>query len=150
MNKAILIGRLTRDPELRYTKNNVPVASFTIAINRTFIKSNGEKEADFINCLCFNKQAENVNKYLSKGSLVAVEGSIQTRSYNNKEGKKVFVTEVVANSVQFLESKKENGQAPKEEVTTEVETDPFENFGQEHDSGMEQSEFEIEDEDLPF
>ena len=119
----------------------MPVASFTIAINRTFIKSNGEKEADFINCLCFNKQAENVNKYLSKGSLVAVEGSIQTRSYNNKEGKKVFVTEVVANSVQFLESKKE-GQAPKEEVTSKAETDPFENFGQ--------GEFEIEDEDLPF
>ena len=108
MNKVILIGRLTKDPELRYTGSNRAVTQITVAVNRTFTNQNGEREADFINVVIWDKQAENVAKYLTKGRLVAVEGRIQTRNYDNNEGKKVYVTEVVALSVQFLESKGSN------------------------------------------
>ena len=106
MNKAILIGRLTRDPELRYTSSNRAVCQFTIAIDRPFTSNaTGQREADFINVVVWDKTAENVGKYMSKGRLIAVEGRIQTRNYDNNEGKKVYVTEVVATNVQFLESK---------------------------------------------
>ena len=106
MNKAILIGRLTRDPELRYTSSNRAVCQFTIAIDRPFTnQSTGQREADFINVVVWDKSAENVGKYVTKGRLIAVEGRIQTRSYDNNEGRKVYVTEVVASNVQFLESK---------------------------------------------
>ena len=143
MNKLIGIGRITKDIELAYTQDNKAVAKYTIAINGYNDKT------DFINCVTWEKQAENLKKYCGKGSQIAVEGRVSVRNYENKEGKKVYVTEIVTNNIMFLDTKKE-GQAPKEEVTTEAETDPFENFGQEHDSGIEQSEFEIEDEDLPF
>ena len=143
MNKFIGIGRITKDIELAYTQNGKAVAKYTLAINGYNDKT------DFLNCVTWNKQAENLKKYCGKGSQIAVEGRVSVRNYENKEGKKVYVTEIVTNNIMFLDSKKE-GQAPKEEVTTEAETDPFENFGQEHDSGIEQSEFEIEDEDLPF
>jgi len=143
MNKFIGIGRITKDIELAYTQDGKAVAKYTLAINGYSDKT------DFLSCVTWNKQAENLKKYCGKGSQIAVEGRISVRNYENKEGKKVYVTEIVTNNIMFLDSKKE-GQAPKEEVTTEAETDPFENFGQEHDSGMEQSEFEIEDEDLPF
>lgn len=106
MNKAILIGRLTRDPELRYTSSNRAVCQFSVAIDRPFTnQATGQREADFINVVVWDKQAENVGKYVTKGRLVAVEGRIQTRNYDNNEGRKVYVTEIVANSVQFLESK---------------------------------------------
>ena len=106
MNKAILIGRLTRDPELRYTSSNRAVCQFTIAIDRPFTSNaTGQREADFINVVVWDKTAENVGKYMSKGRLIAVEGRIQTRNYDNNEGKKVYVTEVVATNVQFLESR---------------------------------------------
>ena len=106
MNKAILIGRLTRDPELRYTSSNRAVCQFSIAIDRPFTnQATGQREADFINIVVWDKQAENVGKYVTKGRLVAVEGRIQTRNYDNNEGRKVYVTEVVASNVQFLESK---------------------------------------------
>ena len=104
MNKVFLIGRLTRDPELRYTGNNTPVASFSLAVNRNFTNQQGEREADFFNITVWRKQAENVKKYCTKGSLVAVEGRIQTGSYE-KDGQRVYTTDVVADSVQFLESK---------------------------------------------
>lgn len=102
MNKVILIGRLTRDPELKYTQNGNPVANFTLAVDRGFGK---EKEADFINIVVWNKAAEAVDKYLVKGSLVAVEGSIRVRSYEAKDGGRRYVTEVIADTVQFLEKK---------------------------------------------
>ncbi|HDF3365605.1 TPA: single-stranded DNA-binding protein [Staphylococcus aureus] len=108
LNRTILVGRLTRDPELRTTQSGVNVASFTLAVNRTFTNAQGEREADFINIIVFNKQAENVNKYLSKGSLAGVDGRLQTRNYENKEGQRVYVTEVVADSIQFLEPKNSN------------------------------------------
>lgn len=103
INRVILVGRLTKDPELRYTPNGVAVATFTLAVNRTYTNQQGEREADFINCIVWRRQAENVANYLKKGSLAGVEGRIQTRSYENQEGRKVYVTEVVADSVQFLE-----------------------------------------------
>lgn len=105
INRAILVGRLTRDPELRRTQNDIPVTTFTLAVNRTFRNQQGEQEADFINCVVWRRQAENVAKYVNKGSLVGVEGRIQSRSFDDQEGKRRFVTEIVADSVQFLETK---------------------------------------------
>lgn len=105
INNVTLVGRLTKDPELRYTPNGVAVANFTLAVNRTFTNQNGDREADFIMCQVWRKAAENVANYLSKGSLAGVTGSIRTRSYDADDGKRVFVTEVVADSVQFLEPK---------------------------------------------
>lgn len=107
MNRVDLVGRLVRDPELRYTTSNMPVVQFTLAINRTFTNQAGERDADFINVVVWDKQAENVNKYVTKGRLVSVEGRLRTRNYDDKDGKKVYVTEVVANRVGFLESKKD-------------------------------------------
>lgn len=110
INRVILVGRLTKDPEYRQTPSGVSVATFTLAVNRSFTNSQGEREADFINVVVFRKQAENVSKYLSKGSLAGVDGRIQSRNYENKEGRRVFVTEVVADSVQFMDSKGSNQQ----------------------------------------
>ncbi len=105
INKAVLVGRLVRDPEYRTTPSGVQVATFTLAVNRTFTNQQGERDADFINCIVFRKTAENVNQYLSKGKLAGVDGRLQSRSYDNKEGQKVYVTEVVCDNVQFLEPK---------------------------------------------
>ena len=109
LNRVVLVGRLTKDPELRYTPSGVAVASITLAVNRPFSNQQGNREADFINVVIWRKQAENVANYLKKGSLAGVDGRIQTRSYDNNEGKRVYVTEVVAESVQFLESKGSRG-----------------------------------------
>ncbi len=109
LNRVVLVGRLTRDPELRYTPNGIAVASITLAVNRTFSNQQGNREADFINVIVWRKQAENVANYLRKGSLTGVDGRLQTRNYENNEGKKVFVMEVVADSVQFLDSKGSGG-----------------------------------------
>jgi len=103
MNRCVLIGRLTKDVDLRYTPNGVPVATFTLAVNRTFSNQQGQKDADFINIVVWRKPAENVANYLKKGSLAGVDGRIQTRNYEGQDGKRVYVTEVVADSVQFLE-----------------------------------------------
>ncbi len=105
INSVTLVGRLTKDPELRTTPSGVEVGNFTLAVNRTFTNQQGEREADFINCIVFRKQAVNVNQYLTKGKLAGVVGRLQTRSYENKEGQKVFVTEIVCDNVQFLEPK---------------------------------------------
>ena len=107
INRVVLVGRLTRDPDLRYTSNGTAVVNFTLAVNRTFKNSQGEQEADFINCQAWRTTAENVAQYLRKGSLAGIDGRIQTRSYENDEGRRVYVTEVVADSVQFLEPKKQ-------------------------------------------
>lgn len=108
LNRVVLVGRLTKDPEFRTTQSGVEVTTFTLAINRNFTNAQGEREADFINVVTFNKQAVNVNNYLSKGSLAGVDGRLQSRSYENQEGRRVFVTEVVADNVQFLEPKNGN------------------------------------------
>ena len=147
MNKVVLIGRLTKDPELRYTQSNIPAASFTLAVNRNFQNQNGEREADFINIVMWRKQAETAKKYLAKGSLIAVEGRIQTRNYDGQDGKKVYVTEVVADNFEFLESKGQrantnsdieyNQQAP----TTNVNDEPYIDFG---------DTIELSDDDIAF
>ena len=104
MNRVELIGRITRDPELRYTSSNVATTRFTLAVNRPFQSQNGETGTDFINIVVWRKQAENVKKFVSKGSLVAIEGRIQTGSYE-KDGQRIYTTDVVADSVQFLETR---------------------------------------------
>ncbi|KAF2427324.1 single-stranded DNA-binding protein SsbA [Bacillus sp. FSL M8-0256] len=109
LNRVVLVGRLTKDPELRYTPNGAAVATFTLAVNRTFTNQSGQREADFINCVTWRRQAENVANFLRKGSLAGVDGRLQTRNYENQQGQRVFVTEVQAESVQFLEPKNNNG-----------------------------------------
>lgn len=104
MNRTVLVGRLTKDPELRYTQSGIAVANFTIAVDRKFAKD-GNQSADFIPVIVWQKQAENVAKYLSKGRLVAVDGRIQTSSYDNKDGQRVYRTDVVADQVEFLSTK---------------------------------------------
>ncbi|EMC0674033.1 single-stranded DNA-binding protein [Listeria monocytogenes] len=110
MNRVVLVGRLTKDPDLRYTPAGVAVATFTLAVNRAFTNQNGEREADFIQCVVWRKPAENVANFLKKGSMAGVDGRIQTRNYEDNDGKRVFVTEVVAESVQFLEPKNNNAE----------------------------------------
>ncbi|SDI49549.1 single-stranded DNA-binding protein [Natribacillus halophilus] len=103
INRVVLVGRLTRDPELRYTPNGIAVANFGIAVNRPFTNQHGEREADFLNCVVWRKQAENVANYLKKGSLAGIDGRVQSRSFENQEGRRVNMVEVQAESVQFLE-----------------------------------------------
>lgn len=147
MNKAFLIGRLTRDPELKYTSSNIPVATFSIAINRQTTNQNGVREVDYINIVAWRKQAENIKKYVFKGSLVSVDGRIQTRNYDGQDGKKIYVTEVVADNVQFLDSKnsRESNVSPQDFAgdygtpTNDLNDDAFANFG----SNVELSEDDI-------
>lgn len=108
MNRLVLVGRLTKDPELKYTQSNKAVATFTVAVNRQFKNANGETEADFINCVIWGKPAENLSRYMKKGGQVGVDGRIQTRNYQAEDGSRKYVTEVIAENVQFLESKRDN------------------------------------------
>lgn len=108
INRVVLVGRLTRDPELRYTTNGAAVASFTLAVNRQFTNSQGEREADFIDCVIWRKAAENFVNFTKKGSLVGIDGRIQTRNYENKQGQRVYVTEVVVDNFSLLESRNAN------------------------------------------
>jgi single-strand DNA-binding protein len=128
LNRVILIGRLTADPELRYSQSGTGVATFTLAVERQFSNQNGKKETDFIPIVAWGKLGENAAKYLAKGRLAAIEGRIQIRNYENNEGRKVYVTEVVADSVKFLEKANKSD-------------DPFKDDGKQLD---------ISDEDLPF
>jgi len=124
MNRAVLVGRLTKDPELRYTQSGIAVANFTIAVNRRFARE-GEQSADFIPVIVWQKAAENVAKYLSKGSQVAVEGRIQTSSYDNKDGQRVFRTEIVADQVEFIGSKGGSTGGSKDDDFTDSDGDSF-------------------------
>ncbi|WP_416144932.1 single-stranded DNA-binding protein [Planococcus koreensis] len=117
INRVIMVGRLTKDPDLKYTPTGAAVARFTLAVNRNFSNAQGEKETDFINCTVWRKQAENTANFFKKGSLAGIEGRIQTGSYEGTDGKRVYTTEVVADSVQFLEPK---NSAPKTEERSEA------------------------------
>ena len=108
MNRAILVGRITKDIELKKTGSGSSVVNFTIAINRTYTNAQGERETDFINCVAWGRTADNMATYIGKGSLIGVDGRIQTRTYDNSAGQKIYVTEIFADNVQFLESKKDN------------------------------------------
>ena len=160
MNKVVLIGRLVRDPELRYTGNNLPVATFSIAVNRNYSNQAGEREADFINIVVWRKQAENCKNYLTQGSQVAIEGRIQTRNYDDQNGQRRYITEVVADNVEFLGSRNSStssnnmnssasnagptpydfGDAP-EPKGTDIDSNPYADFG---------ASIEISDDELPF
>ncbi|MDD2377778.1 MAG: single-stranded DNA-binding protein [Bacilli bacterium] len=141
MNRVCLVGRITAKPELRYTSSNIPFTRFSLAVNRTFNNAQGERETDFINIIVWRKQAENVCQYLDKGSLVSLDGRIQTGSYTDKDGNKRYTTDIVADSVQFLESKNQSQARVNSESspydyqssaptnTVDVENDPFADFG---------------------
>lgn len=107
INNVVLVGRMAGDAELRYTPNNQAVATFRLAVNRPFKNQNGEREADFINCVIWRQQAENLANWAKKGDLIGITGRIQTRSYENQQGQRVYVTEVVAETFQLLESRKD-------------------------------------------
>ena len=110
MNTVQLVGRLTRDVDLKFTQSGEAVANFTIAVNRNFTNQQGEREADFINCVIWRKSAENLANFTRKGSLIGLDGRLQTRSYDNQQGQRVYVTEVVVNHFDLLEKKPENQQ----------------------------------------
>ena len=150
MNKVILIGRLTKDPELRKTPTDVSVVQFTIAVNRAFQQQNGERQADFINCVAWRNQAENLAKYIKKGGQIAVEGSIQTRSYDDPNGVRRFVTEVICSQITFLESKRSDSGYSD---LSQLEVPPLRennSFSQESPFGDLKSSFDISSDDLPF
>lgn len=105
INNVVLVGRLTKDPELRYTPSNVAVASFSLAVNRNFKNQAGDREAVFISCIMWRQQAENFANWCKKGNLVGIKGRIQTRNYENQEGRRVYLTEVVAENFERLEKR---------------------------------------------
>ncbi len=131
INNVVLVGRMTRDAELRYTPSDQAVATFTLAVNRNFKNQDGEREADFVKCVIWRQQAENLANWVKKGALIGVTGRIQTRSYKNQQEQRVYVTEVVAESFQLLESR---GQLSNSQDGS---------FGN-------SSPMDIQDEDLPF
>ncbi|CDQ37870.1 MULTISPECIES: single-stranded DNA-binding protein [Virgibacillus] len=154
LNRVVLVGRLTKDPDLRYTPSGVAVANFTLAVNRPFSNQQGNREADFINCVVWRRPAENLANYMKKGSMVGVDGRVQTRRFEGQDGKTVFVTEIVADSVQFLETKgssqggqDSSGFQPNRDQNQNQfepnrnQDDPFKNNGEPID---------ISDDDLPF
>lgn len=144
MNQVILIGRLTKDVELRYTQSNIACANFDLAINNGKDKDGNERQADFIRCVLWDKKAENMAKYTKKGSQIAIEGAIKTDSYNDEQGNKRYRTYVLARNVHFLDSRRTEEPLPQEPdylINKQEEKDPFEAFGQ---------TVEIDDNDLPF
>lgn len=145
INRVVLVGRLTRDPEMRYTQSGIAVARFTLACDRPFGGQDGKKETDFIDCTVWRKQAENVAQYLKKGNMAGVDGRLQISSYEGQDGTKRQRAEVVADSVRFLEPKGSGGQsqqqsAPKTAKDADAFSDPFAAGGK----------IDILDEDLPF
>lgn len=150
INRTILVGRLTKDPEFRTTPSGVSIANFTLAVNRTFTNAQGEREADFVNVVVFRKQAENVNNYLFKGNLAGVDGRLQSRSYENSEGKRIFVTEVVADSVQFLEPKGNNNQNVPQGQQTSNNNQQTGNVSNDNPFANANGPIDITDSDLPF
>ena len=149
MNKVILIGRLTKDPEMRSTGAGLAVTTFTLAVNRPFSDSNGERTADFINCVAWRKQAENIARYCHKGTQVAVEGRLQTNNYEAQDGTRRYSTDIVCDNVSFLgsrgDSANQNSSAPQnmenDVEVNEASEDPFKDFG---------DEVTLTDDDLPF
>lgn len=138
INRYVGVGRITKDPQIRHTGSGAAVTSFTVAINRDYKNDNGEQQADFINCICWNKLAENVERYCSKGSLVGIDGSLRSRTYEDNSGRKVYVVEVLCDSVQFLDTKKEQQQQTTQNMYKPVEKNNSFNS------------FDIEEDDIQF
>lgn len=169
MNRVILVGRITKDPELRTSPNNVSFTAFSIAVNRTVVSSNGEREADFINCVAFNKQAENLCRFIKKGGQIGVEGKLQTRRYTAQDGSNRIATEVICDMIHFLEprstsqggyndySSYENSYMNQSTPSqpTQPNNQPQNNFFKESSNKQNQydevkKQFDISDDDLPF
>ena len=155
INNVVLVGRMTRDAELRYTPSNVAVATFTLAVNRTFKSQNGEREADFINVVMWRQQAENLANWAKKGSLIGVTGRIQTRSYDNQQGQRVYVTEVVAENFQMLESRsaregQSGGAYSAPTANYAAPTNSVPDFSRDENPFGATNPLDISDDDLPF
>lgn len=153
----MLVGRFTKDPELKYTQSGIAIVRFTLAVNRAFQNASGEKEADFVSCVAWRKQAENIANYLKKGSLAGVDGRIQTGSYEGQDGKRVYTTEVVADSTQFLEPKSASAHnnAPPAETNNQTEKQSYRNKPsytrtEEDPFSSGSGPVEVSDDDLPF
>lgn len=144
INNVVLVGRLTKDPDLRYTSSGSAVTTFTLAVNRSFTNQGGEREADFINCVIWRKPAETLANFTKKGSLIGVVGRIQTRNYENQQGQRVYVTEVVCDNFQMLESKKANSDQNKDNTESQPTMPGMDDFGN-NTSGIDEN-----DPDLPF
>lgn len=141
INRTVLVGRLTKDPELKYTPSGVPMVRFTLAVNRPFSNQQGEKEADFINCIAWRKQAENLSNFMKKGNMVGIEGRIQTGSFEGQDGKRVFTTDVIADSIQFLEARGGGNGSQGQQNHNRTDQDPFAN---------NKGPIEVNSDDLPF
>lgn len=153
MNSVCLVGRMTRDAELKYTASNIAVATFSLAVNRNFKDANGERETDFINCVIWRQQAENLANWAKKGALIGITGRIQTRSYENQQGQRVYVTEVVAENFQMLESRaaREGGNANQGNTIGQQAPQPQnQNFGQGNYAYGNSTPMDITSDDLPF
>lgn len=158
INNVVLVGRLVRDPELRYTPENHAVATFTLAVNRRFKNAQGEREADFINCVMWRQNAENLANWGKKGSLLGVTGSIQVRNYENKEGQRVYVTEVLVDNFQMLESRTAQENSGQGNSTKPTKSSPSfsrntstPSFGKSSgDPFAGGTPMEVSDDDLPF
>lgn len=157
INTTILVGRLVRDPELRYTGSGIAVGSFTVAVERPFSNAQGERETDFVSCVVWRKPAENLANFTRKGSLIGLTGRIQTRNYEGNDGKKVYVTEVVAENIQYLEPKKANeersGSSEGNQSQSNSNSSQGANNGyqkQDDDPFEEKDSIQIDDDDLPF
>ena len=151
LNRVILIGRTTRDVDFRRTSNGTPVATFTLALDNRYVLKDGKPTTDFINCVAWNKTAETMDKYVKKGMLIAIEGRLQTRNYENKDGNRVYVTEVVCDNMRMLESRNNSSNS-----TYLEDYEPANNGytkDENNDSGVNDTnsvEFNISEDDLPF
>ena len=153
INNVVLVGRMTRDAELRYTPSNVAVATLTLAVNRPFKNQNGEHEADFINVVIWRQQAENLANWAKKGAQIGITGRIQTRSYDNQQGQRVYVTEVVAETFQLLESRsvrEGKGQGGYSAPSNQAPTQPTPDFSRQENPFGQTNPMDISDDDLPF
>lgn len=152
INRSVLVGRLTRDPELRYTNGGAAVATFTIAVNRQFTNQNGEREADFINCVIWRKAAENFTNFTHKGSLIGIDGHIQTRNYENQQGTRIYVTEVVVDNFSLLESRAEyeHHQSANSNGHSSNNSNNRKYDNNQNQYGNNGGQIDITDNDLPF
>lgn len=152
MNKCILVGRITKDPEVRTVNGGISVCQFTIAVNRKFQNPQGERKADFINCVAWRQSAELLGKYIHKGNQIGVEGSIQTRSYQNQQGQPVYVTEVAVESISFLEPKGNTQSVSPMDQGRDIFAQPSAPKASSNEDAFEdlKSSYDISNDDLAF
>lgn len=151
INRAVLTGRLTRDPELKYTQSGNAVCSFALAVDRQFRNQNGDREADFINCVIWRKSAENFANFTHKGSMVGVDGRIQARNYENRQGQRVYVTEVIVDNFALLESRNSQGNGYNQQPNNQQGNYPSSNSnGYQQPNGAPQDNVQVSPDELPF